>query len=166
MSVGSRYLMITNRVQCIQLSDGALLAYLSKFIFPSIRLCCLLPRCQMTLYSLPIYLANLFYPLPGILNKGIDAIKSSFSRGHLLLIGWEPSADADQVHKTGSDAYLVCIQRKGKCTKPYCGLSTALCLLMLRTQKYCWLRSVPVLLMLISYFHHLKMGSHILWTSS
>ena len=39
------------------------------------------------LYSLPIYVANLFYPLPGILNKGIDAIKSSFSRGHLLLIG-------------------------------------------------------------------------------
>ena len=31
MSVGSRYLMITNRVQCIQLSDGALLAYLSKY---------------------------------------------------------------------------------------------------------------------------------------
>ena len=38
-------------------------------------------------FILSSYLANLFYPLPGILNKGIDAIKSSFSHGHLLLIG-------------------------------------------------------------------------------
>ena len=42
---------------------------------------------------------------------------------------------------------------QGKESAPYWGPPTALCLLWLGIQTYCRLRSVPVLVMLISFFH-------------